>query len=58
MPNNLFMVDTSAWILALRKDFLPVAKDRIGILLQENSIVTTGMIKLELLGVTRTENDY
>ncbi len=58
MPNNLFLVDTSAWILALRKDFLPVAKDRIGILLQENSIVTTGMIKLELLGGTRTEKEY
>ena len=58
MPNNLFLVDTSAWILALRKDFLPGVKDRIAYLLKENAIITSGMIKLELLGGTRAEKEF
>ena len=55
MPNNLFLVDTSAWILALRKDFLTDVKDRIEYLLKENAIITSGMVKLELLGGTKDE---
>jgi predicted nucleic acid-binding protein len=58
MPNNLFLVDTSAWILALRKDFLPGVKDRIAYLLKENAIITAGMIKLELLGGTKEEKEF
>ncbi len=58
MPNNLFLVDTSAWILALRKDFLPGIKDRIAYLLKENAIITYGMIKLELLGGTKEEKEF
>ena len=58
MPNNLFLVDTSAWILALRKDFLPDVKDRLAYLLKENTIITSGMIKLELLGGTREEKEF
>jgi predicted nucleic acid-binding protein len=58
MPSELFLVDTSAWILALRKDFLPVVKDRIEHLLQENAIVTIGLVKLELLGGTKTEKEF
>ena len=58
MPNNLFLVDTSAWILALRKDFLPGVKDRIAYLLKENAIITSGMIKLELLGGTKEEKEF
>jgi hypothetical protein len=58
MPNNLFLVDTSAWILALRKDFLPDVKDRVAYLLKENAIITSGMIKLELLGGTKEEKEF
>ena len=58
MPNNFFLVDTSAWILALRKDFLPGIKDRIAYLLKENAIITYGMIKLELLGGTKEEKEF
>jgi predicted nucleic acid-binding protein len=58
MPNELFLVDTSAWILALRKDFSPVVKDRIEYLLKENAIATTEMVKLELLGGTRTAEEF
>ena len=58
MPSELFLVDTSAWILALRKDFLPVVKDRIEHLLKENAIVTIGLVKLELLGGAKTEKEF
>ncbi len=42
MLNNIFLVDTSAWIFALRRDYLPVVKDRMDYLLKENAIITTG----------------
>lgn len=58
MPNSPFLVDTSVWILALRKDFLPVAKNRIAYLLKENAIIISGMIKLELLGGTKEEKEF
>jgi predicted nucleic acid-binding protein len=58
MSNNIFLVDTSAWILALRKDFSPEVKERIDHLLKENAIITTGMVKLEILGSTKTENEF
>lgn len=58
MPGSLFLVDTSAWLLALRKDFLPVVKDRIDHLLREDAIVTTGIVKLEILGGTKTGKEF
>lgn len=58
MPNNFFLVDTSAWLFALRKDFIPEVKDRIDYLLKEDAIITTGIIRLEILGGTKTENDF
>lgn len=58
MPNNLFLVDTSAWLFALRKDFMPEVKDQIDHLLKENAIITTGIIKLEILGGTKTQKEF
>ena len=58
MLNNSFLVDTSAWILALRKNFVPAVKERIDHLLKENAIITTGMVKLEILGGTKTESEF
>jgi predicted nucleic acid-binding protein len=58
MPNNRFLVDTSAWILALRKDFLPDVRDRVEYLLKEDAIITTGMVKLELLGGTKERKEF
>lgn len=58
MSNKSFLVDTSAWILALRKNFIPAVKERIDHLLKENAIITTGMVKLEILGGTKTETEF
>jgi len=58
MRDDLFLVDSSAWLLALRKDFMPEVRDRIDHLLKEDVILTTGMIMLELLSGTRTEKEF
>ena len=58
MTNNLFLVDTSAWLLALSKNFLPKVKDRIDHLLKEDVVITTGIVKLELLGGTKTKREF
>lgn len=56
--NNLVIVDTSAWIFALRKKYHPKIKDRIDQLLKENTIAIVPIIKLELLAGTRTEKEF
>jgi predicted nucleic acid-binding protein len=51
-------VDTSAWIFALRKEPVLQVRDRIDALLKEDAIITTVIIKLELLAGTKTEKEY
>ena len=54
----MVLVDTSAWIFALKKNpFLPL-KNRIDLLLREDLVVSFGMIKLELLGSTKTKKEF
>jgi len=54
----LFLVDTSAWIFALRKKSLPQLKKRIGQLLMLDIVKTFGMIRLEILGGAKTEEEF
>src|SRR4030042_3452793 len=58
MPNELFLVDTSVWIFALRKEPVVQIKDRIDSLLKEDTVITTGIIKLEILAGAKTEKEY
>ena len=58
MPTDLFLVDTSVWVMALRKDFQPAAKDRMEYLLIENRVAICGIIRLEILGGTRAEKEF
>jgi len=58
MPTELFLIDTSAWIFALRKNFVVQIKERVDSLLKDDVILTTGLIKLELLGGTRTQKEF
>ena len=54
----MVLVDTSAWIFALKKNpFLPL-KEKIDLLLGEGLILTFGMIKLELLGGAKSEKEF
>ena len=54
----MVLIDTSAWLFALKKDFHPAIKERIGQLLVESEVATCGIIILELLGGTKSEKEY
>jgi predicted nucleic acid-binding protein len=58
MPTNLFLVDTSIWIMVLRKDFQLAVKNRIEYLLTENRVAICDIIRLEILGGVRTEKEF
>jgi predicted nucleic acid-binding protein len=58
MPNETYLVDTSAWLFALRKDANPAIKSRLDALLREDAIAIIGIVKLELLGGTRTREEF
>ncbi|PIU54880.1 MAG: hypothetical protein COS88_06225 [Chloroflexi bacterium CG07_land_8_20_14_0_80_51_10] len=55
MNNNLVLIDTSVWILALRKSFMPLAKEKVEYLLDREEAAITPMVCLELLGGVRSE---
>ena len=56
--NNLFLIDTSVWILALRKKFDPKIKSYVEKLLNEDKIVINPIIKIELLSGTKTQKEF
>jgi len=58
MPNDVFLIDTSAWLLALRKDFIPEVKELIDRLLRDGVVITTGIIKLEIIGGAGTQDEF
>lgn len=52
------LIDTSVWILALRKSPVPVVKDEVEHLLAENRVAIVPMIWLELLGGTKSADEF
>ena len=54
----MFLIDTSAWIFALKKNFHPLIKERIDKILSEGDVAINGIIELELLGGVKTEQEY
>ena len=52
------LIDTSAWILALRKDGPARARNHIDMLISENHVAICGIVRLELLSGARTGNEY
>ncbi len=54
----MVLIDTSAWLFALKKDFHPLIKERIERFLAEHDVAINGMIELELLGGAKTEKEY
>lgn len=54
----MFLIDTSAWIFALRKQPFPPLKKRIDQLLMLDIVNGFGMIRLEILGRTKTEKEF
>lgn len=58
MISKPVLIDTSVWINALRKNPINSVKERVDALLEQNAVVITPIIKLELLGGTRTEVEF
>jgi hypothetical protein len=56
--SSLVLIDTSAWILALRKSPLSVVRDEVEHLLAENRVAIVPMIRLELLGGTKSLDEF
>lgn len=54
----MVLIDTSAWIFALKKNFHPLIKERIGKILSESDVAINGIIELELLAGAKTEQEY
>ena len=53
-----YLIDTSVWILALKRDASSSIKEKVKKLLKENFVGTFGMIKLELLGGVKSEKEF
>jgi predicted nucleic acid-binding protein len=58
MSSDLVLIDTSVWILALRKPPAPAIKDEVARLLAENRVAISPMIRLELLGGTGSSSEF
>jgi predicted nucleic acid-binding protein len=58
LSDSLVLIDTSVWILALRKSPLASVKDEVEHLLVENKVAITPMIRMELLGGTKSLNEF
>jgi hypothetical protein len=56
--NSLCLVDTSVWIYALRKTFVPEIKSYVERMIDDDRIVIIPIIKLELLAGTRTKKEF
>jgi hypothetical protein len=58
MSNNFVLIDTSVWVLFLRKSPPPAARDEVDHLLAENRAAIFPMIYLELLGGTKSLSEF
>lgn len=56
--SSLVLIDTSVWILALRKSPLLVVRDEVEHLLAENRVAIVPIIRLELLGGTKSLDEF
>jgi len=55
---KLFLIDTSAWILGLKRNSSNQIKNILTEILDKDQSATTGIIILELLQGTRTKKEY
>ena len=52
---DLYLIDTSAWIFALRARPIATIKERVASLLETDQVATTGMVMLELMSSVRIQ---
>lgn len=58
MNDKQYLIDSSLWIFALRKNPHKEIKDFIDRLLEMNSVYIIGLIKVELLGGVKSEKEF
>jgi predicted nucleic acid-binding protein len=58
VATQIYLVDTSVWIFALRRNAPEIIRRRLGDLLDLDAVATCGLIELELLGGTRDEAEF
>ena len=58
MSNNLVLIDTSVWVPFLRKSPPLAVRDEVDHLLAENRVAIVPMIRLELLGGTKSTDEF
>ncbi len=58
MSNSLVLLDTSGWVLFLRKSPPEAVKEEVAKLLAEDSVAISPMIRLELLGGTKSFDEF
>jgi len=58
MSSDLVLVDTSIWILALRKSPPPEIRDEVANLLAEDRVAIVPLIRLELLGGAKSLDEF
>jgi predicted nucleic acid-binding protein len=59
MRSDLFILDTSVWLEVLpAKRGTPQLRDRVDALLSADLVATTGMVRLELLGGVRSQEEW
>lgn len=56
--SDLYLVDTSAWVFALRKRPQETIRQRIDRLLELGTVATCGLVELELLGGALSEQEF
>jgi predicted nucleic acid-binding protein len=52
------LIDTSAWILALRRGGSRVAREAVGQAIAEGTAATTGIVMLEILSGAKTQKEF
>jgi len=58
MTDGLVLIDTSVWILALRRRADEKTKGLVSRILDQDRAATCGLISVELLGGARTRKEY
>jgi len=58
VESKLFLLDTSVWIAALKKEPQPNIREKVEHLLRENLVAIPPIVKVELLGGTRSETEF
>ncbi len=58
METELFLADSSVWLMTMGRLRIPAITDRLRALIEQNRLATTSMVRLELLIGARTKVEF